>query len=1431
MSPNSVVVDGAGDVFVSDDGLGEVAEIPAGCPGCGQNVPYGPYGSGELIGGLAVDGAGDIFVPDATQNWVVEITPAGGFPSSVGSGWVSPASAAVDAAGDVFVADYGIPAVVEVPAGCSSASCQINVGTGWSQPESVAVDAAGDVYVSDIGLNSGAGAIVEVPAGCTSNTCQITVVSGVTSYGVAVDPTGVVVYVDYNSGLKWVLQQFYGLGFSPSLETILSSDSPKSITLQNVGNQPLSATGPGLSFTDNSFYQTPGSGTPADCTTTFSLAAGTTCNVSIDFGPLSAGLVTGNLYFYDNGLNNTPFAQTFSLSGTGVPGSGNNWLTVTEPGSGSGTVTSLDTLIDCIEGDGTVTGTCIAAYPSGTTTLTASAGEGSTFTGWGGACSGTGTCVVTMSSAQNVSANFGPTNFGSVNVCAGGIPAGCSPSTFPVTFNFTGHDGVAVSGVQVVTQGAPNLDFQLGTTTCSGAYAPGGSCTVNVNFTPTVPGLRLGAVNLSTSNGTMTQFVSGIGQAAEAAFISPSTETVESTGSYPISVPQGVAVDAAGNVYISDIGNSQVLKIDSTTGQTSVFTTAVKEPEGLAVDGAGDLLVADPQLDEVLEFPAGGGSPTVLYGPLPISVVSSPEGVAVDGAGDIFVADAGFGHVVELPANGGAQTYPYAGTTPRSVAVDAAGDVFVADNLSATVTEVPVGCDEHNTNNCQISIGTGWSVPESVAVDAGGDVYVADFQANSGAGAIIEVTPNCTSNTCLITIASGIQSFSAALDAAGDVYVADFNDNSNSVYTDQVVEFEQSKPFSLNLGFSSEGNPGAFQLTTIQNIGNQTLTGSVASTTTPNFTEYAALSTCQSGSGISLAPGATCNEDFEFTPTTVGPLNDTAVVSDNSLNGSPATQTINLEGTGLGSAVNVSVTGTGTGNVSTSSFINCAIVAGVAQSGCSETTNEGYTYTFYESPIVGTMFTSWGGDCSSNSSGPSCTLVITGPANIIANFAPASSYLLTVTDLGTGSGKVSSGDGQIGCVDTNGTVTGSPSCSASYSSGTVTLTATASGNSIFAGWGGACSGSATCMVMMSQAQSVTADFVAPGPAVSSLAPITAGVVWGQGGSFTSPAGNYDGIAADSLNQPENLALDSNGNLYVADLQNSRVLYYPAGSTTATRVYGQNGSFTTGSGAVSATSLNNPYGLAVDSSGGLYIADWNNNRVLYYSAGSTTATAVYGQNGSFSSNTANIDGAVDANGLSGPQSVALDSSGNLYVADTGNSRVLFYPAGSTTATQVWGQGGSLTSGNADNDGVAADSLNQPFAIALDSSGDLYVADDQNNRVLFYPAGSTTATRVYGQGGSFTSSAQNYDGVAADSLWGPQGLALDSGGNLYVADYFNSRVLFYPFGSTTATRVYGQGGSFTSSNSNTDANSLSNPAAVVLDNSGNVYVADKSNNRVV
>jgi hypothetical protein len=432
---------------------------------------------------------------------------------------------------------------------------------------------------------------------------------------------------------------------------------------------------------------------------------------------------------------------------------------------------------------------------------------------------------------------------------------------------------------------------------------------------------------------------------------------------------------------------------------------------------------------------------------------------------------------------------------------------------------------------------------------------------------------------------------------------------------------------------------------------------------------------------------------------------------------------------------------------------------------------------------------------------------------------------------------------------------------------------------------------------------------------------TADLVFGQGGSFTTNTQNKGGVSANSLDVPEAVAIDSGGNLYVADTSNSRVLEYDTPlttDTTADLVFGQGGSFTTNTaekGGLSANSLYAPQGVALDASGNLYVADTANQRVLEYNTPLTTDTTadhVFGQEGSFTTNTAN-SGGVSANSLSDPVGLAVDSGGNLYIADDQNNRVLEYKTPlptNTTADIVLGQldfihnGGNLTdakglyvplsaatdtsvtpnrfyiadsqnsrvlgykdvtsfvngssadlvigqpdflSGTANDGGLSASSLNDPFGVVVDSGGNLYVADEANNRVLEYntpfaacgsfPCVGGAANRVFGQGGSFTTNTANNGGVTANSLDEPWGVAVDASGDLYVADAGNNRVLEYNTPrttDTTADHVFGQGGIFTTNTANKSglsANSLYSPAGAAVDSAGNLYIADEGNNRVL
>ncbi len=358
---------------------------------------------------------------------------------------------------------------------------------------------------------------------------------------------------------------------------------------------------------------------------------------------------------------------------------------------------------------------------------------------------------------------------------------------------------------------------------------------------------------------------------------------------------------------------------------------------------------------------------------------------------------------------------------------------------------------------------------------------------------------------------------------------------------------------------------------------------------------------------------------------------------------------------------------------------------------------------------------------------------------------------------------------------------------------------------------------------------------------------TADRVFGQL-NFTSSLANSGGISASSLNTPFRVALDAQGNMYVADSYNHRVLEYDTPLTTDTiadRVFGQPGftSNTQNNGGLSAQSLFYPYGVVVDILGNLYVADNNNHRVLEYDTPLTTDTIadrVLGQP-DFISNTPN-NGGINANSLWDPFSLALDAQGNLYVADYGNNRVLEYNhplTDDTTADRVFGQPG-FTSGTANNNGISANSLYLPTGVSLSAQGDLYVADYFNHRVLEYNAPLTTGTTadlVFGQP-NFTSNTPNNNGISASSLNLPVDVSVDAQGNLYVVEAGNNRVLEFNTPLTDgiiADRVFGQlnftSGSVNGGGASAGAGTLNNPFGVLLDAQGNLYVADIGNNRVL
>jgi len=323
-TPFGVAVDGAGDVFIADEGNARVYKVPYnGTYGAPITVPTSGLSNPT---GVAVDGAGDVFIADSHNSQVYEVVYLGNgnydqftLPTS---GLSNPIGVAVDGAGDVFIADSNNGQVVEVPYFDNGTyGTQVTVPTsGLSLPYGVAVDAAGNVFIAD----SNTSRAVEVPyLGNGNYGAQITIpAAGLANpFGVAVDAAGNVFIADNSANLVVEVNRSQppSLTFASTPVGQTSSDSPQSVSIQNIGNQPLNAVSPGLVVTGPNFLQVAGTGAPADCAGSFALSPGETCNLSISFEPQSAGTLTSTAVFTDNTLNANPSAsQSIALQGVGT---------------------------------------------------------------------------------------------------------------------------------------------------------------------------------------------------------------------------------------------------------------------------------------------------------------------------------------------------------------------------------------------------------------------------------------------------------------------------------------------------------------------------------------------------------------------------------------------------------------------------------------------------------------------------------------------------------------------------------------------------------------------------------------------------------------------------------------------------------------------------------------------------------------------------------------------------------------------------------------------------------------------------------------------------------------------------------------------------------------------------------------------------------
>ena len=256
------------------------------------------------------------------------------------------------------------------------------------------------------------------------------------------------------------------------------------------------------------------------------------------------------------------------------------------------------------------------------------------------------------------------------------------------------------------------------------------------------------------------------------------------------------------------------------------------------------------------------------------------------------------------------------------------------------------------------------------------------------------------------------------------------------------------------------------------------------------------------------------------------------------------------------------------------------------------------------------------------------------------------------------------------------------------------------------------------------------------------------------GDVTTYAGDgnpgfADGPAATAeFYAPQGIAIDAQGNLYVADIGNNSIRKISTAGVVST--FAGNGTRGYVNGAAATAEFNNPQGVAVDATGNVFVADRSNNLIRKITAAGVVSNFAGSGAAYYYNSTTNLSS------FNGPKGVAVDASGNVYVADAGNYSIRKITAAGT-ATTIAGSP------------VQTTIIGSPAGISIDSQGNLYIAD-QGGRILEI----TTSNILYTLAGTAnTSGYADGNGVVA-KFFSPQGVTIDNKGNIYVADYENNLI---------------------------------------------------------
>ena len=489
----------------------------------------------------------------------------------------------------------------------------------------------------------------------------------------------------------------------------------------------------------------------------------------------------------------------------------------------------------------------------------------------------------------------------------GHIALGSSTPTL-LTLSFSvGSPVSGLGGVNVFTSGTQGLDFQIvggANTTCNGSSESGSSCTVEVSFLPTAPGLRNGALVLydPDSNPVVTVPLYGFGD-APVAVLAPNTGTVVSTGRVALSFPFQIALDGAGNIYDANDGGNLV-KIPAGGGTASVVSPNGypfgAEVTGVALDGAGNLFISDHDNNRILVItPRGVASVLSITGLS--TALSLPTALAFDASGTLYISDYGNGRTVEVSSirvtgstSAGIGTVIGTGSytvTPEGntgVAVDGMGNIYITDGYLNSDPSRIIKVTAAGVASLLSPTGITFSSPQGVGVDAMGNIYIAD----GGNNRIVEITAAGAASVLKVTSLPAPATlsfpFGVTVDPFGNLYIPDSGNGR--------IVFVNVSGSALTFPSTATGATSAAETATVTNLGNLPLVFSANPAYTANFSENSG-DTHLCAASTPLLAGTGCDVSVEFTPQSVGNLSAGITITDNTLNVAGSPQQVSVSGT------------------------------------------------------------------------------------------------------------------------------------------------------------------------------------------------------------------------------------------------------------------------------------------------------------------------------------------------------------------------------------------------------------------------------------------------------------------------------------------------------------------------------------------------------